>query len=95
MFNWLILCLCFVLGASEKVRYDDYALYSVQPATEEHLALIRVLHKNAGELDFWSIPSSVGYNVSVVSPPERRENFENQLARYNVKYDVISENIQR
>lgn len=84
-----------MLGASEKVRYDNYALYSVQPATQKHLALLRVLHKNADELDFWSAPSNVGYNVSIVSPPQTRRNFENQLAQYNIRYDVISENIQQ
>ncbi|CAG5004958.1 unnamed protein product [Parnassius apollo] len=95
MFNFLILSLCCILVSSEKVRYDNFTLYNVQPATERHLQFIKSLHKNWEILDFWSIPSTIMDHVSVVSPPQSRKEFEQELAKRGINYDIVLENIQQ
>ncbi|KPJ17079.1 Zinc carboxypeptidase A 1 [Papilio machaon] len=83
------------VGLSEKVRYDNYTLYNVQPATEEQLQYLNNLYKDTDVLDFWSVPSTVENHISVVSPPKSREEFEKALERHGISYDVVLEDIQK
>lgn len=94
MLKLLILCLCCVLTLSEKVRYDNYTLYNVQPATKEHLQYLKELYKVTELLDFWSVPTTVENHVSVVSPPKSREEFEKALEKHGISYDIVLEDIQ-
>ncbi|KOB64720.1 putative carboxypeptidase A-like protein, partial [Operophtera brumata] len=52
---WLRLILLGVLSvaASEKVRYDNYALYKVHPQSDEHLTFLKDLQGTDEALDFW------------------------------------------
>ena len=79
---------------AEKVRYDNYALYKVHPKNKEDLTFLNELMEENGDLDFWKAPSHVGEYVSVVSPPEMREEFEHSLKKRSIHSDLMLKNIQ-
>lgn len=93
---WIILLLVFSFGAvlSEPFRYDNYTLYKVYPQNEDHVQFLRDLYEETSLLDFWTVPARVGDHVSLVSPPELRENFEHSLKKRSIHSDVMLENIQ-
>ncbi|XP_049878181.1 zinc carboxypeptidase-like [Pectinophora gossypiella] len=80
--------------ATEKVRYDNFSLYKLHPANEEQLEFLKDLHENGEGLDFWYPPTRVGDYVSVVSPPDMKEEFENSLKNRDIHPEVMLENIQ-
>lgn len=79
---------------SDKVRYDNYTLYKVQPEREEHVAFLKDLFEADDGLDFWKPPSVVGEYVSVVAPPEMRAEFELALNKRSISSELMLENIQ-
>lgn len=93
---WLRLLFLGVLSiaASEKVRYDNYALYKVHPKSEEHVTFLKDLQSVDEDLDFWKPASNVGEYVSVVSPPEKRVEFEHSLKKRSIFSELMLENIQ-
>lgn len=78
---------------SEKVRYNNYALYKVHPQSEEDVVFLKALETDE-DLNFWKPASSTGEYVSVVSPPEKREEFEHSLKKRSIHSEVMLENIQ-
>lgn len=82
------------LVLTEKVRYDDYALYKVHPDTEDQVDFLKDLHENDDDLNFWVPPSQPGQFVSVVSPPEKRKEFEHVLSKRSIFSELMLSNIQ-
>ncbi|CAD0204037.1 unnamed protein product [Chrysodeixis includens] len=83
-----------VLVVAEKVRYDNYALYKVHPDTEEKLKFLNELYEKNNRLDFWKPPSQVNEPVSVVSPPELKEEFEHSLKKRSIRSEITLKNLQ-
>lgn len=90
----MILCASFNGIISEVIRYDNYTLYKVHPSSIEHVGFLNDLYKNNKDLDFWKPPSEVGEYVSVVSPPELKDEFENFLSKRDIVSELMLENIQ-
>ncbi|KAL0819455.1 hypothetical protein ABMA28_007560 [Loxostege sticticalis] len=88
----LILSIVTLISA-EKVRYDNYALYKVEPKTEDHLKFLKEL-EHEGKLDFWKPVDHVGDYASVVAPPEMRKEFERSLKKRSIHSEMMLENIQ-
>lgn len=91
---FLLVCSFGVSVLSEPFRYDNYTLYKVYPQNENHVNFLKDLYEETTPLDFWTAPARVGDFVSVVAPPEMRENFEHSLKKRNIHSDVMLENIQ-
>lgn len=86
-----------VLGLvlTEKVRYDNFALYKLYPITEEHVQFLKDLYKESDGLEFWIPPVRKGDYVSVVAAPEKRTGFEHSLKKRSVNYEVMLQDIQQ
>lgn len=80
--------------AAENVKYDNYALYKVHPENEDDVTFLKDLQKADNALDFWLAPGKPGQYVSVVSPPEKREEFEHVLNKRSIFSELMLENIQ-
>lgn len=90
----LLIISIITITVAEEVRYDNYALYKVHPKCEEHVAFLKDLHETDDRLDFWLLPSKPDQYVSVMTPPETREEFEHSLKKRNIFSEVMLENIQ-
>lgn len=82
------------LVLSEPFRYDNYTLYKVYPQNEDHVQFLKDLYEETEDLDFWTAPSRAGDYVSVVAPPDMREDFEHSLTKRSIHSEVMLENIQ-
>lgn len=92
---YLKLLILYVLSvASEKVRYDNYALYKLHPESEEHVTFLKDLANSDEALDFWKPAGNVGEFVSVVTPPEKRGDFEHGMEKRSIYSELMLENIQ-
>ncbi|XP_049704874.2 zinc carboxypeptidase-like [Helicoverpa armigera] len=83
-----------IIVSAEKVRYDNYALYKVNPETEEQLKFLKDLYEKNEEYDFWKAPSHVGEYVSLVSPPELKEELEHSLKKRSIYSEITLNNLQ-
>lgn len=94
MLTKILLLSLLAIVSAEKVRYDNYAVYKVTPQNEEGFKYLKGLYRTPGDLTFWAAPSRVGEHVSVLTPPEKRTDFEESLTTKNVEFEVTTENIQ-
>lgn len=91
----IVLVFCFyALVSSEPLRYDNYTLYKVFPENDQHVGFLKDLYEKIDGLSFWTAPSRPGEYVSVVAPPEMKEDFEHSLKKRSIHSDVILQNIQ-
>lgn len=90
----ILFSVLIVIVSAEKVRYDNFALYKVHPEKEDDLKFLNDLMENNEELHFWKRPSRVGESVSVVSPPELRQEFEHSLKKRSIQSELMLKNIQ-
>lgn len=89
----LLFSFCAVVY-TEKVRYDDFALYKIVPENEFHVQFLKDLQHNDQELDFWNSPTRPGEYVSVVAPPEKKNDLHHSLKERSIYSELILENIQ-
>ncbi|KAI8424819.1 hypothetical protein MSG28_006748 [Choristoneura fumiferana] len=82
------------VSREDKVRYDDFALYKIVPESEFHVQFLKDLQHNDKELDFWNSPTRPGEYVSVVAPPERKNDLEHTLKKRSIYSELMLENIQ-
>lgn len=90
----ILFSVLLVFVTAEKVRYDNFALYKVHPENEEDLKFLNELKEKNAKLDFWKPPTQVGETVSVVSPPELKEEFEHSLEKRSIRSELMLKNIQ-
>lgn len=94
IFKLILFSVLAVIVTAEKVRYDNWALYKVHPENEEDLKYLNELMEKNEKLDFWKPPTQVGECVSVVSPPDLREEFEHSLKKRSIHSELMLKNIQ-
>ncbi|KAL4719064.1 hypothetical protein ACJJTC_012440, partial [Scirpophaga incertulas] len=90
----LFVCMFVTVGISEKIRYDNYALYKVHTENDEDVKHLAELQENYKELDFWKTATKAGDYASVVISPVFREQFERSLKKRSIQSDLMVENIQ-
>lgn len=82
----------FSLG--EKLSYDDYSLYKLIPSSDVHVNVLSDLFESSKEYEFWVPPSKIGEFVSVVSPPDSKENLEELIITHGIPGGIVVENIE-
>uniref|UniRef100_A0A6P7F4I7 Zinc carboxypeptidase A 1 n=1 Tax=Diabrotica virgifera virgifera TaxID=50390 RepID=A0A6P7F4I7_DIAVI len=81
--------------SSAVVRYDNYTLYKLSPKTSYQLKLLQNLQEsNEHKLDFWRNPYKVGVPIDVLVSPEEKYKFEYVIGKSNVKFQVLTSNVQ-
>ena len=91
-----LLSLLVVLAVSafaEKVRYDNFKVFSVNIEQESHLHVLQELQNEQG-VDFWEPPVKVNTKVNVAIPPQQLENFQEIVSGANIQSKLLMENLQ-
>ncbi|GBP92799.1 Zinc carboxypeptidase A 1 [Eumeta japonica] len=89
----LALLLSLSLVSAEKFRFDDYALYKIQPTTEEQVRFFQALPETPG-IDVWDTPVSTDDVVNVVLAPSKKAEFTDFLTQNGFYAEIVSDNIQ-
>lgn len=78
---------------SEKARFDNYRVYSLEVDNDEQLTLLRQL-ENTDRYEFWRSPTYIGRNVDVMVAPHQAADFSELLDGSNIKKNLMIENVQ-
>ncbi|KAL1395459.1 hypothetical protein pipiens_011234 [Culex pipiens pipiens] len=95
---WCGLLLLAIAGGSvtgEKVRFDNYRVYEVNPSNAEQLQVLQYLEQVPDGYSFWEMPVQVGMNVRMVVPPHKFSDFEEMTARLGMDSTLKVENLQK
>ncbi|CAB3248808.1 unnamed protein product [Arctia plantaginis] len=79
---------------SEKIRYDDYTLYKIQPKSLNHIKLLQDLQVNDARYDFWNSPVPSATYVNILSSPANKAELENFVKSNNMDFEIVTSNIQ-
>lgn len=88
-----ILGLC-VVAQCEKVNYKNYRIYSIRAENEEHFKLLQAIENSDADLLFIT-PPSTKIATDIAIPPHKLSYVESILAKYEFKFDIKVEDLQR
>lgn len=81
------------VGSAQKIRYDNYKVFSVVIEDDTQLQVMQDL-QNAQGVIFWEAPEYVKTKVHVAIPPQQIEHFEDVVGNANVLSKLEIENLQ-
>uniref|UniRef100_A0A1B0CZA8 Zinc carboxypeptidase A 1 n=1 Tax=Phlebotomus papatasi TaxID=29031 RepID=A0A1B0CZA8_PHLPP len=77
-----VLLVISLLGGNwaEKVKFNDYKVFTVQPETEDQLKALRSLeHDSVASFDFWTSAKNVGQKSDIMVAPGQMDEFRTFL----------------
>lgn len=89
----LLLVLAVSSANAEKIRYDNYKVFTVYIVNESNLQVLQDFQNEQGVI-FWEAPEFVGTKVNVAVSPEQQEKFQEIIENGNLKYKFLIENMQ-
>lgn len=89
----ILVLLAATSAFAEKVRYDNYKVFSVNIGDESHLATLQEFQNEQGVI-FWEPPVKVNSKVNVAIPPQQLENFKDVMIAAKITFNVMIENVQ-
>lgn len=95
--RYLLLFTTLLIGLTlaEKMRYDNYTLYSITANDQEALKMLKNLErKPVFASNFWSPVRSVGVPVNIMISPKTKNHFDKLMSLYSIRSEVMMENIQ-
>lgn len=91
--SFLITAFLLELFAQEKMRYDDYKVYTVLPINAGHIDILKTLQQSR-KYNFWTEIQTVGRAVDVMLPPEQTENFLDIVSSHKIPNTLMIHNVQ-
>nr|AYV99566.1 venom polypeptide [Dolopus genitalis] len=91
----LLGCLAFGLVNSERVRYDNYRVYKVEPHSDADLSILRELDGTSDSLKFLDPIEIPNKDVHIVVSPHKEPDFVQILKENGVTFKLVEENLQR
>lgn len=88
-----ILAAFFIVAFGEKIRFDNYRVYSVSIKNEEQLNVLRELQVYPDGISFRVMPTTVGQTVEIVVPPHKFADISELFSEFNNQ--IKTENIQK
>jgi murein tripeptide amidase MpaA len=96
--SWIFV-LCFALTvltvSAEKVKYDNYRVYSLAVENEQQLAIMKEIENNPDGYRFWEFPTAVGHNVDIVVPPHKIVEFQDMVLDNQMKSKLMVPDLQK
>lgn len=89
-----IFCACFLLISAEKIRFDNYRVYSVKIENEKHLEVLKELENNSNGLMYIEAPVYVHRAAELVVPPHNFSNIEEFFKTNEFKHEIKTNNLQ-
>lgn len=90
-----IFVVCFVGAFGEKVRFDNYRVYSVNIENEEQLKVLRELEAYPDGSIFLDYPTIVGQTVDIIVPPHKFADIGEIFETFNFKNHIKTHNLQK
>ena len=92
LFSFLVLLAsCSVFA--EKIRYDNYKVFTVNIEEESQLQVLQDFQNEQGVI-FWEAPQYVSTKVNVAIPPQQLDSFQEIMSGANIKSKLLIENMQ-
>ncbi|XP_055681899.1 uncharacterized protein LOC129789271 [Lutzomyia longipalpis] len=85
-----------VVGLAEKVKFNDYKVFTVIPENEDQLKALKDLELDAvASFDFWASAKSVGQKADIMVAPGQMEEFHDFLQENNLQTSLKVEDVQK
>lgn len=78
----------------EKIRYDNYRIYSIKVENEKQLKLLQDLNHFRNGILFMEAPISLHRTIDIVVPPHKCTNISDLFETYEIKNEIKIENLQ-
>lgn len=78
----------------EKIRYDNYRVYSIKVENEKQLKLLQDLNHFRDGILFMEAPSSLQTTIDIVVPPHKCTPISALFETYKIKNQIKIENLQ-
>lgn len=86
---------CFVVVAlSEKLRYDNYRVYSLDVVNQEQLKVLNELEAHPDGIIFLEPPTDVGQIAELLVPPHKHAAIAGLFETYAIKNRIKTSNFQ-
>lgn len=79
---------------AEQARFDNYRVYQVNIATEQQLQTLQYLEQHSDGYIFWDLPAQTNMELELVVPPHKFADFEELVAKLNMKNRLMINNFQ-
>lgn len=83
-----------VVAQCEKINYRNYHIYSIRAENEENFKLLEAIEKSDSDLLFIT-PPSTKIATDIAIPPHKLSYIDSILAKYALKFDIKTEDLQR
>lgn len=90
-----LICLGFAVVCSEKARFDNYRVYSIQIENSEQLEVLKELENYQDGLLFLEAPAATRKTAEIVVPPHKFADIAELFDRFQMKTEIKTENLQR
>lgn len=84
---------CAAATQSEKARFDNYRVYSVNIENDEQLEILQELENHQDSLSFLKAPISTQRNAEIIVPPQKLADvmkfFEANQLNSSIKYENL------
>lgn len=90
-----IFAVCFAIIFAEKVRFDNYRVYSARIETDEQLQVLREVQSYPDGIIFQSIPARVGQIVELIVPPHKFADISELSAAFAFHIEIKTKNLQK
>ncbi|XP_055295225.1 zinc carboxypeptidase-like [Sitodiplosis mosellana] len=84
----------FILISGEKVRYDNYHVYSINVESAKQLKVLQDLKNSHDGILFMETPISLGKPIDIVVSPHKFTNISALFNAYEIKNEIKIENLQ-
>lgn len=86
---------CFAIVFADKVRYDNYRIYSVNIENDRQLNVLLELENNPDGIQFQTLPNRVGQIVHLIVPPHKFADILELFETYKFKNQIRTDNLQK
>ena len=93
MKSLLLFSLIAVACAAQKIRFDNYRVYSAEAANSDQLKILQDLQSAAGVI-FWEEPKTLFSKVNIALPPAQVADFLSLTEDAQIKTKLEIENLQ-
>lgn len=86
---------CFVAGFSEKARFDNYRVYSIDVENEQQLAVLKDFESGLDGISFLETPTGTQQIAEIIVPPHKFADINELFDELKLKNRVKIENLQK
>lgn len=92
---FIVLLVFVVLSLSEKARFDNYRVYSIEVETDEQLKVLKEIENQQDGLLFLMPPTATQTFVELIVPPHKFADISELCEKFQMKNDLKIDNLQR